>query len=126
LSERITALYRLLPRFYVGVVFQAVPKDSFYVGAEPADDFVRIWIDHIARQFPNAELKARWIAAADAALAPFVKERGLRWELHVDETPFDLWSIQGIRPPAPNSEHEQRWIAENEPSPYPPPPEPGS
>lgn len=29
LAERITNLYRSLPKFYVGVVFQEVPKDAF-------------------------------------------------------------------------------------------------
>ena len=34
LSERITALYSRLPKFYVGVVFQEVAADSFYVGGK--------------------------------------------------------------------------------------------
>jgi len=29
-----------LPRFLVSVVFQEVPKDSYLIGGEPADDFV--------------------------------------------------------------------------------------
>ena len=49
LSEAITALYSRLPKFYVGVVFQEVAAESFYVGGEPADNFVRIWVDHIAQ-----------------------------------------------------------------------------
>lgn len=118
LSGRITRLYPVLPKFYVGIVFQEVDKDSFFVGGEPADRFVRIWVDHIARTFANDEIKARWIGMVEEALAPFVRDRGLDWEYHIDETPFDLWSIQGLRPPPPNSEHEKRWIAENKPSPY--------
>ena len=117
LSERITALYRGLPKFYVGVVFQEVAEDCFYVGGQPAGNFVRIWIDHIARTLPTAEARARWIGMCDAALAPFVGDRGFDWEFHIDETSFELWSIQGIRPPTAGSEDEKRWIAENRPTP---------
>lgn len=52
MAERITRLYRQLPRFYVGVVFQEIAADSFYVGGEPTSRFVRIWVDHIARSLP--------------------------------------------------------------------------
>jgi len=121
LSQAITGLYRRLPKFYVGVVFQAVPADSFFVGGEPADNFVRIWVDHIARTLPSAEAKTWWIDACDKALAPYIRDRGFDWEFHIDETPFDLWSIQGLRPPPANSEAETRWISENKATPYDPP-----
>lgn len=29
-------------------------------------------------------------------LAPFVKERGYDWEVHIDETPMDLWRTHGL------------------------------
>ena len=118
IAERITRIYRMLPAFYVGVVFQDVPKASFYVGGEPADDFVRIWVDHIARQFKDEEVKGQFLAAVNKVLAPFISERGLRWEMHVDETPFSLWTIQGLRPPLPDTEAEQKWRAENKASAY--------
>lgn len=57
LSQAITALYARLPKFYVGVVFQEVAPDSFFVGGEPATNFVRIWVDHIARTLPSAEAR---------------------------------------------------------------------
>jgi phenylpyruvate tautomerase PptA (4-oxalocrotonate tautomerase family) len=117
LSERITALYSRLPKFYVGVVFQEVAEDSFFVGGQPAGNFVRIWVDHIARTLPTPEARTWWIGQCDAALAPFIRDRGLDWEFHIDETSFELWSIQGIRPPAAGTEDEQRWIAENRPTP---------
>jgi phenylpyruvate tautomerase PptA (4-oxalocrotonate tautomerase family) len=116
LSERITALYRRLPKFYVGVVFQAVAKDSFFIGGEPRDNFVRIWVDHIARTLPSAEARTWWIGQCDEALAPYIRDRGLDWEFHIDETSFELWSINGVRPPLPDTEDEKRWIAENRPS----------
>ena len=117
-AEKITAIYRALPRFYVGVVFQEIPSASFYVGGEPADDFVRIWVDHIARQFSDEALKGRFLAAVGQLLAPYIADRGLRWEMHVDETPFSLWTIQGLRPPMPDTPAEKRWSAENRATPY--------
>ena len=118
LSERITALYsRRLPKFYVGVVFQEVAADSFYVGGLPAGNFVRIWIDHIARTLPDAAARTWWLGQCDEALAPFIRDRGFDWEYHIDETSFELWSIQGYRPPKPDTEDEKRWIRENRPSP---------
>ena len=83
LSEAITALYSRLPKFYVGVVFQEVAAESFYVGGEPADNFVRIWVDHIARTLPTAEARTWWIGACDAALAPYIRDRGFAWEFHI-------------------------------------------
>jgi phenylpyruvate tautomerase PptA (4-oxalocrotonate tautomerase family) len=118
IAQRITSIYKVLPKFYVGVVFQEIPKDSFYVGGEPADDFVRIWVDHIARTFNDEELKTRFLSACDKLLAPFIAGRGLRWEMHVDETPFSLWTIQGLRPPLPDTPAEKRWILENRASAY--------
>jgi phenylpyruvate tautomerase PptA (4-oxalocrotonate tautomerase family) len=118
ISERITEIYRNLPKFYVGVVFQEVPKSSFFIGGEAADDFVRIWVDHIARQFRDEELKEKFLASVNQVLSPFISERGLRWEMHVDETPFSLWLIQGLRPPLPSSDAEKRWRAENRPTAY--------
>ena len=118
LSEAITAIYaRNLPKFYVGVVFQEVTADSFFIGGEPTGDFVRIWVDHIARTMPTAEIRAKFIEMADAALAPYVRDRGLNWEYHIDETSYELWSIQGYRPPLPGTPDEIRWRTENQPSP---------
>ena len=74
-------------------------------------------MDHIARQLDSDEAKANFLARVDKAIAPFVKERGFDWEFHVDETPFDLWIVQGMRPPRPGTEDEKRWRAENKPSP---------
>jgi len=118
MAERITSIYSQLPKFYVGVVFQEVAPDAFFIGGEPADDFVRIWVDHIARQFSEEAMKGRFLKAVGKLLAPYLGERGLRWEMHVDETPFSLWSIEGLRPPLPNSVAEVRWKAENRATAY--------
>jgi phenylpyruvate tautomerase PptA (4-oxalocrotonate tautomerase family) len=118
IAEKITSIYRALPKFYVGVVFQDVLPDSFFVGGERADDFVRIWVDHIARTFNDEGLKIRFLEACGKLLAPFIAERGLRWEMHVDETPFSLWTIQGLRPPPPDCVAERRWKADNKATAY--------
>lgn len=120
LSAAITKLYARLPKFYVGIVFQAVEAEDFWVGGEPHGNFVRIWIDHIARQFPTPEARTRAVNYFIQALKPHIGDRGFDWEFHIDETPFDLWAIQGLRPPKPESEAENRWIAENRPSAYEP------
>jgi hypothetical protein len=79
---------------------------------------VRISVDHIARQFSDDAIRERWLKMVTKALTPFTVDRGFDWELHVDETPFNIWLIQGMQPPLPNSDAENRWIAENQPTPH--------
>jgi phenylpyruvate tautomerase PptA (4-oxalocrotonate tautomerase family) len=89
-SARVTDLYgRVMPRFYVGVIFQDIAEDSFFIGGEARSNFVRIWIDHIARAFPSPEAAVRFVDKANEVIAPWVKDRGLDWEFHIDETPFE-------------------------------------
>jgi phenylpyruvate tautomerase PptA (4-oxalocrotonate tautomerase family) len=118
LAGAIADLYPILPRFYVGVVFNEAAAGSLYIGGERADRFVRISVEHIARTLPGPEARTRWMNRVHGVLVPFMAERDLGWELHIDETPMDLWSIQGLRPPPPDSAAERRWIRENRPSPY--------
>ena len=51
----ITAVYDAvpIPRFYVVVLFEEVPADSFYVGGDSHGSFVRIQIDQMARTLPG-------------------------------------------------------------------------
>ncbi|MEH6695560.1 MAG: tautomerase family protein [Hyphomonas sp.] len=117
-AQKMTSIYaRVMPKFYVNVLFEEVPEDSFFIGGEPRNDFVRITMDHIARAFPSKEGSKRFIDAVNDLITPWVKDRGFDWEFHIDETPFDLWSIQGFYPPREGTEDEKRWIAENKPSP---------
>ena len=62
LATRITDLYADvgLPRFYASVVFHELPKNSFFVGGKATNDFVRIWIDQIARA-TAPERRAWWL-----------------------------------------------------------------
>jgi hypothetical protein len=51
-------------------------------------------------------------------LEPFTTERGLRTEIHIDETAIDLWRVNGLKPPDPFSEAEKQWAIDNAASPY--------
>ncbi|HME03167.1 MAG TPA: tautomerase family protein [Solirubrobacteraceae bacterium] len=116
-AEQITDQYAEfgLPRFYVNVLFTELCKASFLIGGAPADDFVRISIDEIARSVPDGA-QALWMKRVRKTVAPFTAERGLRWEVHIDDTPNDLWLLNGFFPPAQGSEDEKRWVLENQPS----------
>lgn len=117
-AEKVTEIYaRFMPRFYVNIIFEAVAEDSFYVGGKRKNNFVRIAMEHIAREFPNEEASIRFINKISQVISPWVKDRSFDWEFHIDETPFSLWSVQGYFPPRQGTEDEKRWIAENRPSP---------
>jgi phenylpyruvate tautomerase PptA (4-oxalocrotonate tautomerase family) len=116
LAEKITELYGFLPKFYVNVIFQDIPMTSFYIGGRRVDNFIRLSIEHIARSLPE-DRKVWWLERTNEVIAPFVRDRGYDWEFHIDETPFDLWSVQGYQPPPANSEDEKRWARDNKPSP---------
>lgn len=117
IAQALTGIYgRVMPKFYVGVVFQEVTEDNFYIGGEPHPRFIRIWVDHIARTFQSDEMRVNFFTYVNKLLAPFIADRGFDWELHVDETPFDLWTIQGYFPPREGTEDEKRWMAENKAS----------
>jgi hypothetical protein len=117
LATSITKLYNF-PAFYVGVFFIEKDRDSFYRGGAPADNFARIAVDHINLAWKTIEEGSRRINDFDAAIAPTMRERGLLWEIHIDETPRAYWSIEGFRPPPTGSEAEKRWLRENRPSAY--------
>jgi 4-oxalocrotonate tautomerase family enzyme len=121
LSEAITSIYVdyvNLPPFYVVVLFKDMPANTMYVGGKAANNFVRVVVDHIARQMDTAEMRALCMTVIEQKLAPFVKDRGYDWEVHLDETPMDLWRTQGLVPPLPESDMEKLWARENRPIPY--------
>lgn len=119
IAQAFTDLYAtVLPRFYVNVIFHEIAPQNFFIGGEMVDDFIRVSIDHIARSFNSDEGRQRFLQACQQILSPYIEKSGLRWELHIDETPFDLWIIQGIKPPMPHSEIEQKWRTENKASVY--------
>jgi phenylpyruvate tautomerase PptA (4-oxalocrotonate tautomerase family) len=110
--------YGGLPEFYVNVLFHEIAEGSFFIGAEPRNNFVRLVAEHIARQLPTTELRRGAMQLFEAKIAPFVKDRGYDWEMHIDETSRDFWTVQGLVPPPPESEAERLWARENRPIPY--------
>ncbi|MGI5239282.1 tautomerase family protein [Dactylosporangium sp. CA-139066] len=77
------------------------------------------------RDFPRVRRKSggfltelRICEGLSRLLAPHTVDRGLYYEFHIDETPRDLWMINGLWPPASGSEAEQLWVRENRPVPY--------
>ncbi len=88
------------------------------MGGEPHNKFVRFKVEHIARTLPGPVIREWWVRAVDEIIAPFVKDRGFDWEVSIDETPFDLWSLQGEIPPPFESVAEKRWVKENKASSY--------
>jgi phenylpyruvate tautomerase PptA (4-oxalocrotonate tautomerase family) len=104
LAARITGFYETLglPKFYVIVLFVPLEEQDFYVGGKQnaGGKFVRILVDHvslfplnfkyfpltfcllqIARQLPFNLQVGRFFAAYENALAPYIKDRGLDWEV---------------------------------------------
>jgi hypothetical protein len=37
-----------------------------------------------------------WMKLLNETIDPFVRQRGYRWEIHIDETPIELWTIEGL------------------------------
>lgn len=107
-----------IPAFYVVVRFHEYAADEMYVGGEAQENFIRVVTDTIARQMETTEIRHAVMTAIEGAMVPFVKDRGYNWEIHLDETPMDLWRVQGLIPPPAWSDTEKLWAKENRPVPY--------
>lgn len=121
LATRITDHYEQagLPRFYVVTVFAESTGENFYIGGESVTAGVRVVIDHIARHLPDEESRARTARWIRKILQPFMDDHpGLQWEFHADETPRELWMINGLVPPPSHSEAEKAWSQANAAIPY--------
>lgn len=119
IAQKVTAIYsNFLPKFYVNVFFEVLKPESCYIGGEERQDFVRVTIDHIARSIKSAEAQQQFLSACTQILTPYLEKHGLAWELHVNETSFELWTINGLKPPLPETEAEKKWRLENKPSAY--------
>lgn len=119
-SDKVAGFYesRGVPRFYVMTLFREVSRGSFFVGGEPADNTMRVAIDHIARQAGDVARREETRKRIAAIIEPFASAKGLHWEYHVDHTPNDLWMIEGFVPPPANSDGEKLWAKENRAVPY--------
>jgi hypothetical protein len=57
-------------------------------------------VDHLAVHFDDdAARKLRVINKLDELIKPHVADKGYDWEFHIDETPRELWKIDGFIPP---------------------------
>ncbi|KAJ9610717.1 hypothetical protein H2200_005494 [Cladophialophora chaetospira] len=132
LAKAITALYvsRGLPAFYVNVLFIDLPDNdgaspSCFVGGEPNPNFVRIVVEQIARTMPSPDTeegrkrRAGWMDMINETVKTWIIDRSeLDWELHIYETPRDLWRVQGLDAPPDGSKSAQLWFDQNKPVPY--------
>jgi len=147
LATKVTELYvsRGLPAFYVNVIFLDVDEKQVFIGGEPKTNFVRIVIEQIARTMASPETdegqkrRTAWmdmINDVGAFLSPTLKatrpadrlsqtlkssiidREELEWELHIYETPRDLWRVQGMDPPPAFSDAEKFWSEKNKAVPY--------
>ncbi|KAI1717708.1 putative oxalocrotonate tautomerase enzyme domain-containing protein [Ditylenchus destructor] len=120
LSQSITDFYTGigLPAFYVIVLFIPIKKDSYYVGGKANDKFVRVSIQHIARQFESHEVAKQFMDMYEGKLAPFIKDRGLDWEVAIEIVDRNLWRENGLIPPLTGSEGEKEWIRLDKAVPY--------
>lgn len=120
-SEAITKAcveFAQIPAFFVNVRFQEMPENTIYLGGESRTNFVRIVTDTIARQMPTSEERAACMDAIEEAIAPFTKDRDYDWEIHLDETPIELWRVNGLIAPVEYPELFAQWVIENRPVPY--------
>ena len=96
LAAHITKLYTTLglPAFYVSVLFLPVEEQNYYVGGKKNRKFVRIVVQHIARQFESNKQADFFIEQYEKILAPFIKERGLDWEVSIGFPAFSSLRVQ--------------------------------
>ncbi|CAE6416414.1 unnamed protein product [Rhizoctonia solani] len=120
IASAITKVYQAfgLPDFYVLVFFIDLPKDSFYVGGETNENFVRFNVQHIARALPDKETKLQFMEIYEKTLKPFTADKGVDWEVNVDEADPLVWTTNGMSPPAPGTEAEKLWVSLNKVVPF--------
>ena len=58
------------------------------------------------------------VEAIQSAFTPYVSERGLDWEIHIEYIDRSSWRENGLRPPMPDTEAEKLWINLNKAVPY--------
>ncbi|GAB5585596.1 hypothetical protein Unana1_00496 [Umbelopsis nana] len=113
--RRVTKVYRNVghPAFYFIVLFLEVPFDSFLIGGEPNDKFVRVVSQHIARTMDTYKLNQQTVNMLEEAFGPYVKGRGRNWEIHIEKHSRDTWYTNGIVPPMPGTDAETSSAAAN-------------
>jgi hypothetical protein len=113
LARRITDFYvsRKLPAYYVNVQYFPLSPDRYYTGGNPISKTVFVEILHVARHWDRKD--RAWATglkdSIDGIVRPYTIDKGLHLEFAVQESPVELWRINGIDPPEsfPPEEHEQ-------------------
>jgi len=131
LSATITKSYTQygIPSFYITILYVPLDPSDVHGGSTyPNPNFIRITVEQIAHKLPDGETDegaARW----DKVMSPLFDNLGLEfevlnkqrtllgetdllWEISIQETPQDLWQIQGLRSPPARSERETTWRKE--------------
>ncbi|KAJ3759568.1 putative oxalocrotonate tautomerase [Lentinula raphanica] len=111
IAKAITNFYHFLPPFLVIVNFIDVDKDSFYVGGEPNDRYVRINVTQSANPVPDRA----WVEAWEKAIEPFTKAKGIDYELQMGNEDPSLWSVNGLSIPPFLGEDWMIWKKLNKP-----------
>ncbi|KAJ6526818.1 putative oxalocrotonate tautomerase enzyme-domain-containing protein [Mycena capillaripes] len=85
LAQAITDIYFDLPPFYVVVLFIELEPTNFFVGGKTTQRMLRITVEHVARNFAEADdtSKRAFMDRYEIALAPFTKARGIDSEVQV-------------------------------------------
>ncbi|KAI1709552.1 putative oxalocrotonate tautomerase enzyme domain-containing protein [Ditylenchus destructor] len=120
LSQSITEFYTGtvgLAAFYVVVVFIEIKKDSYYVGGKANGKFVRVAIQHW-KPFETYEVAKGFMDMYEGKLAPFIKDRGLDWEVAIEIPDRNLTRLGGFPIPLKGSEGEKLWVRVNKAVPY--------
>ncbi|KAJ6483590.1 putative oxalocrotonate tautomerase [Mycena vitilis] len=113
ISDAVTSVYAVLPKFYVIVVFIELEARNFFVGGKSTNKFLRIAAEHYARNFPDEHVKREFMDRYEKALEPFTKGRGIDWEVQVNDVDRTMWNENGMAPPLPGTEEENVWKREN-------------
>ncbi|KAJ7674043.1 putative oxalocrotonate tautomerase [Mycena polygramma] len=131
ISEAVTSVYVVIPKFYVVVVFIELEARNFFVGGKSTNKFLRIATEHYARNFPESvvyrhsvaqltliptfgdQVKRGFMDRYEKALEPFTKGRGIDWEVQINDADRTMWNENGMAPPLPGTEEENMWKREN-------------
>ncbi|KAJ7438129.1 putative oxalocrotonate tautomerase [Mycena galericulata] len=97
IARAVTAVYSQLPPFYVVVLFIEIDSESFFVGGEATDKFLRIGVEHIARNFSDDTVKRQFMDRYEQALEPFTKGRGIDWEVQITDADVGFFLPCGSR-----------------------------
>ncbi|KAJ3841256.1 putative oxalocrotonate tautomerase [Lentinula raphanica] len=122
IAQAITKFYSKLPPFLVLVNFIDVDKDSFYVGGEPNDHYLRINVQHSANPVQGyvdilycATISRPWVEAYEKVIEPFTKGKGIGWELQMTNDDPTFWNANGMHVPPFLSEDFMKWKELNRP-----------